>query len=367
VANFDVVFEGGGAKGIAFLGALAVLEEGGHQLDRLIGTSAGAITATLCAAGYSLAEIKAAVMEKVDGKPRFSTFMDIPQPGDFSQAVRDQSVTMEALREVDLPLIGKIANGAIDKRILEQVLRNKSYARAFSFVECGGFYSGATFLRWIEEKLAVKHVGPNDTMKTFAAHTGKDLSLAVSDTTDMELLILNHRTAPDVPVADAVRMSMSIPFVWQEVVWNPAWGTYMGRPKANNILVDGGLLSNFPIRLIATTDDQVRAIMGDTDPAASLNLGLLIDEQIEVRGAANTTKTPLPLTHLRSIQRVSRLADTMLGAADNEMIRRFEDEICRLPAKGYGTLEFEMADQRLDLFIGAARAAMLAHMEKRGL
>jgi len=47
MAVFDVVFEGGGAKGSAFVGALTALEAGHHITRRLIGTSAGAITATL--------------------------------------------------------------------------------------------------------------------------------------------------------------------------------------------------------------------------------------------------------------------------------------------------------------------------------
>ena len=49
----------------------------------------------------------------------------------------------------------------------------------------------------------------------------------------MSLIVvgLNHRTAPDVPVAMAVRMSMSIPFVWREVVWQKEWGTYCGIDK----------------------------------------------------------------------------------------------------------------------------------------
>ena len=45
MATFDIVFEGGGAKGTAFVGALEVLFGAGHKHRRLVGTSAGAITA----------------------------------------------------------------------------------------------------------------------------------------------------------------------------------------------------------------------------------------------------------------------------------------------------------------------------------
>jgi NTE family protein len=50
--QYDLVFEGGGAKGAAFVGAIQEFERRGHTARRYIGTSAGAITATLMAAGY---------------------------------------------------------------------------------------------------------------------------------------------------------------------------------------------------------------------------------------------------------------------------------------------------------------------------
>jgi hypothetical protein len=85
-----------------------------------------------------------------------------------------------------------------------------------------------------------------------------------------------------------------------------------------------------------------------------------------VLGAPVTSNAaPLPITHVRTIQRMSRLVDTMLSAADNDMIRRFESEICRLPAKAYGTLEFDMPEPRLQLFLQAARNAMTAHLDSR--
>src|SRR5215471_1618292 len=365
MAKFDAVFEGGGAKGIAFVGALEVLQQHGHALRRYIGTSAGAITATLLAAKYTCEEMMQAINERLpDGKPRFSSFMDIPDGDDFSPHVRDNSTIMMALKEVNLPWVPDAFERNIDTKLLDTLLKNSIFARLFSFTECGGYYSGHTFLAWIREKLAAKGIGPTDTLATFAEKTGSDLSVVASDTTDMEMLVLNHRTAPNVPVANAVRMSMSIPFVWQEVVWQPEWGTYLGREKAGNAVVDGGMLSNFPIRLIATTDEEIRAIMGDTDPNEAGNLGLLIDETIPVPGAADTAKTPLPITRLRTVQRLSRLVDTMMGAADGDGIRRFPSVICRLPAKGYGTLEFGMEGERLEAFINAARTAMEAHLGK---
>src|SRR5215469_2844901 len=302
MALFDVVFEGGGAKGSAFVGALNALAELGHKTRRLIGTSAGAITATTVAAGYSPDVLLRLVTEKVDGKPRFATFMDRPAAGCFTDQQKEQSETMQALRTIRMPMFA-------EREILNLLLGSPLYPQLFSFVECGGLFAGDAFLAWIAEKLQAKGIAATDTMKTFFAKKHVDLSVVTSDTTDGEMLVINHRTAPDVPLARAVRMSMSIPFVWREVVWQEDWGLYKGRRKAGNVMVDGGVLSNFPIRLIA---ESVPEIMGDTDPNAALNLGLLLDEQLP-NDPIGTKPAPAKIGEPTGVvRRVSRLMDTMM-------------------------------------------------------
>jgi NTE family protein len=66
--KYDLVFEGGGAKGIVFVGACEELCRRGHSFDLLLGTSAGAITATLLTAGYTPEELLEALTEKEGGK-----------------------------------------------------------------------------------------------------------------------------------------------------------------------------------------------------------------------------------------------------------------------------------------------------------
>jgi NTE family protein len=53
----DAVFEGGGVKGIGLVGAVTVMEERGYRWMNLAGTSAGAIVASLLAAGYTGPEL----------------------------------------------------------------------------------------------------------------------------------------------------------------------------------------------------------------------------------------------------------------------------------------------------------------------
>lgn len=369
VDTYDLVFEGGGAKGSVFAGALDVFfNEKGFKFSRLIGTSAGAITATLLAAGYKPEEMLEAVNEKqADGvTPRFASFMDPPQADDFSEDEIKNSATMEAFEEIPLPNWFHM-----DEYLIHVFMKGPHYRQLFSFNECGGFFTGEKFREWVQEKLGDKGINAGATLAQMFEKTGVDLSLVVTDTTDVEMLVLNHRTAPGVPVEWAVRMSMSIPFVWREVVWQESWGQYRGRDKLNaeggkgNILVDGGVLSNFPIHLVADVlPDDLKDIMGDADQNANGNLGLLIDENIPVEGAAQNPKPPHRISDLRAIQRVGRLVDTMTGAQDKSVIQRHEKEVCRLPAMGYGTTEFDMPQARLDALVGAGRKAMSDYFDK---
>ncbi len=355
MALFDVVFEGGGAKGSAFAGALMALKEGGHSTRRLIGTSAGAITAALLAAGYSPEEMLAAVNEKKNGKPRFASFMDHPHAADFTHDERENSETARALHALHVPMVASDV-------LLRWLLETPVYPSLFSFVECGGVFAGAAFVAWLVEKLAAKGVSADDTLSSFFEKKQVDLSVVASDTTDTEMLVLNHRTAPGVPLVWAVRMSMSIPLVWREVVWQESWGPYQGRPKAGNIIVDGGVLSNFPIRLIA---EPAPDLMGSTDPDGALNLGLLLDETLAIPGT--NPPHPPPIGDLRVVQRISRLVDTMMGAQDNDDIREHAAEICRLPVKGYGTTEFDMPEPKLHALVQAGHDAVAAHLKGRSL
>ncbi len=362
MALFDMVFEGGGAKGSAFVGALEVLAAKGHKHRRLIGTSAGAITATLVAAGYTPQELRQAVTERLpNGKPRFSSFMDSPAEADFPPDMREKSETNQLLKKVDLP--GGF-DSVVQKAMLSGLLKIPQYRQLFSFVECGGFFAGNKFLEWIREKLAAKGVPAGTSLAAFAQSKKTDLSLVVSDTSDVEMLVLNHRTAPDCPVEWAVRMSMSIPFVWREVIWQQKWGKYRGRDKTGKIIVDGGVLSNFPIRLIADTDKE---IMGQTDPQGAGNLGLLIDENLPVPGAENKPQPPELKDQIRTVQRVSRLIDTMSQAQDNVAIQKHEKDVCRVPAKGYGTTEFDMEAARLEALVDGGRQAMSAFLAAKGM
>jgi NTE family protein len=365
--EYDMVFEGGGAKGSVFAGALKEFYAHGLKPRRLVGTSAGAITATFLAAHYTPDEMLEAVNERdEDKRPRFASFMDRPVLGDFTPEQLTNSVTFQVFRAVHFPFLPNWE--WLDRKILNALLHAPHYCQLFSFVECGGLFAGTAFVSWLEEKLEAKKIPKDITLGEFAAVAKHDLSLIASDTTGADMLVLNSRTAPDCPLKWAVRMSMSIPFVWREVVWQKEWGKYRGQEIAGHVIVDGGALSNFPIRLIAVEpedDGFVREVMGEETVAAHAgNLGLLIDETKEVAG--QPSKHTGRKFELHTVKRVSHLVDTLTQARDNEDIRECErrNEVCRLPAMGYGTTEFNMTTARLEALVEAGRQAMIKHLAK---
>jgi len=368
MALYDLVFEGGGAKGMAFVGALEAFQQAGHTHRRIVGTSAGAITATLTGAGYSPEELftECTKTDPATGNPVFATFMDAPKDNDFPQNIIDGCETMVLIEQAKIPFLGTVE--AAERKIIEALLHVELYRELFSFNECGGFYAGDAALNWIRQRLVQKGMAANITWTDFAKATEKDVSVVTTDTTDKEMVVLNARTAPNVPVAESVRMSMSIPFVWREMIWQPGWGTYQlqdrrgnktEKKKAGNIFVDGGVLSNFPLRLIAESGDDVVAVMGTTDPDGAGNMGLYLDGSVMVAGAeASDTKPP----RLRVAQRVTQLIDTLTDSSDLTVIRQYESAVCRLPVGGYGTTEFRMSAERQQLLIDSGRVAMQKYL-----
>ncbi len=366
--EYDLVFEGGGAKGLAFVGALQAFERHGHKPRRLIGASAGSITACLIAAGYSSQENLAAINEKTpDGRPRFASFMDTPTINE-DMVVRDQ-LGFWLRTELDNPEVPNLIEPIVDS-LIDSLLKRDLIRHIISLFQWGGWYAGDAFLEWLQEKMDAG--GRNlsaCTLTEFSQKTGRDLSVVASDLTGKEMLVLNHRTAPALPTVWAVRMSMGCPFAWQEVTWKEEWGTYRGRNLAGNKVVDGGLLSNFPIRLFVSVDEDINEIMGEGMQSEDV-IGLLIDESLEVPGAGEppvkSMSAPGLLNHLDLLEammlRIHGLADTVLSAHDKAMLSAYKQMICHLPAKGIGTMEFDITPKRMEAVLKAGEAAMEAFL-----
>jgi NTE family protein len=182
----NLVFEGGGVKGVAYGGALEILEQSQitPQIKRVAGTSAGAITATMVALGYTASE-----------------FIEIMMNLDFSK-LED----------------GSDLGGPV--RIIEHY----------------GWFKGDYFLNLMESYVEQKAGDGRATFSDLAGNPNfKDLHVFGTDLTQQAVQEFSNQTTPDVAVADAVRISMSIPFFFE------------ARNYAGNVYCDGGVLNNYPI------------------------------------------------------------------------------------------------------------------------
>ena len=365
--KFDMVFEGGGAKGMVFIGAIQAFAAGKHETGRLLGTSAGAITATLLAAGYTADEMLAALSETDDeGNPIFTTFMGSPE--NFTEQERTQGAMASLFKRIDLPIPDRMEE-KIDEFLIEKMLSSRIFRHLFSFVERGGWYSADAFVTWFKGKM---DSGSNQfgqraysemTFAEFNKATGCHLTLIAADISGNQILVLNHITAPDCPVVWAVRMSMSIPLLWQEVVWKREWGSYQGHDITGHIVVDGGLLSNFPIELFLSQQSAVSRIMGDQE--GDLVIGCLIDEKRPIPDVpAKTEGESSGITTFPVLSRLMMMVDTVTVAHDKMVIEGVEHLVVRLPAMGYGTTEFDMDVERREALIKAGKDAMTRFLKR---
>jgi NTE family protein len=192
----DAVFEGGGVKGIAFVGAICCLEEYGYEWQNIAGVSAGAIIGALLAAGYKGRELKD-ILEGLD----YKKFLD-----------RD--------RVQATPGIGKPLGLFLEK----------------------GFYNGSYIEEWIEGLLLAKG---KTRFKDISINNESPLKIIASDITKKIIMILpddlkNYGIDPmEFEISKAVRMSISLPFYFKPVKLEHKDGA--------SLIVDGGILSNFPI------------------------------------------------------------------------------------------------------------------------
>jgi predicted acylesterase/phospholipase RssA len=154
--------------------------------------------------------------------------------------------------------------------------------------------------------------------------------------------------------------------LWHEVVWQAEWGAYRGKDISGHTVVDGGLLSNFPIELFISNDSFVTDMMGEKTTSQTGVLGFLIDESMEVPGAPEepSQEPALDFSQFRTVTRIKNLLNTMTQAHDRIVMDEFQRLVIHLPAKGYGTIEFDMSDERRDALVAAGQQATAAFFKR---
>ena len=208
----DVVLQGGGVRGIGHVGALLIAEQKGYRWINIAGTSAGAIVASMLAAGYTATELYD-IMKDINYK-RFADNLGFG--GYFGKSI-------------------------------------------FNLIFYGGIHSGQYVENFVREKLRAKGKQKfGDLIVQGKENDPKHryrLTVVASDITSGRMLRLPQDAQfyglnpDDVDIARAVRMSAGFPFFFIPI---------NQRHKRGHIcrIVDGGLLSNFPISLFDIEDGE---------------------------------------------------------------------------------------------------------------
>lgn len=282
------MFEGGGMKGIGLIGAVCYFEERGYKWERFAGTSAGAVIASLLAVGYTGKELKD-IMMKLDHAEFFDK--------------------------------GKVRYMNIFKKSIT-LLKDK------------GIHSGDKIEEYLRELMLKKG---KRTFGDISVNGKCPLKIIASDITQKNMLILpedikKYGMDPmKLDIAKAIRMSISIPLYFKPVK--------LDYNNQYSYIVDGGILSNFPIWIFDTEGLPTWPTIGFK----------LVEDKINY----NTSKKTDFISYIFDI------IGTMIDK--NEEVYLKDKDAVRtvfIPTLGVGTTEFDISkEMRMKLFNSGYKSA----------
>jgi NTE family protein len=220
-----------------------------------------------------------------------------------------------------------------------------------------GLFEDSALLGWLASQFNA-HAGDQEWASMGLAElyqiTGRSLTVIASDITDPTMLVLNHSTAPHLPLKWDVRMTIGVPYLVPPVPWQPEWGLYRQRRLDGHLIVDGGLLSQFPIELFLSDDEDVQAMMGPRTAEDNI-LGLLLDESRTVPGYHPPTLPEKGRLDVVPGLRLTRLLlDTLLTNARTTNADTLKSHVVQLPVMGVNPFDFEVKRTDLQPVINAA-------------
>jgi len=300
----DLVLSGGGAKGVADIGALWAFDRLGIRFKRLAGTSAGAIMAAIVASGLTISEISSHLM-----KADFMTLKDVTW---------DQYLPMVA-----------------------------NFARIAAVPKSFGLYEGTGIQSWLHRLLALNNAEtfgklPKKAMGMLAElneEDGSRLQIMASDLThtcelmmprDLSLERYGSLDPEGFLVSTAVRMSVSLPFFFKPF------------KLGDSLIVDGAFASNLPLETFDREDtDNVRW------PTFGINL-------------VSDPTPPNPATNLYNFGLA--LFETMRHGYSKMSFLQYPTRICRLidiPTSQVRTLDFDISPAKRErLFLNGANSVL---------
>ncbi|MCU4154782.1 patatin-like phospholipase family protein [Carboxylicivirga sp. A043] len=240
--KIGLVLSGGGAKGLAHIGVLKVLEEAGIRPDYITGTSMGSIIGGLYAAGYSASELDS-IVNSVDWAVMLSDQIPLSdvvpeEKADYNRFQLEFDITKQGL---------KLPPGMVHGQRISEMLSNLTWHVSHHYY----FDDLPIPFRCVAVDLV----------------EGKPYVFKEGD------------------LSEAMRASMAIPSVFTPV------------EKDSMYLVDGGVLDNFPVLLckkmgadiiigvnVGTSDkpkiDELRSITEILMTSAMIGSNIILEESI---------------------------------------------------------------------------------------
>ena len=345
----DLVQEGGGVLGIALVGYLYILEQFKIRFINLAGTSAGSITTLLLAALGKPHEAKSEKLIELLANKDFYEFVD-----GTKKAKRFISEITNKKRKWKL---------AIQGLSIFKNLNNKL-----------GLNPGNNFKLWLDENLEkhnIKNIRSLESqMNSFLPGVklrknisgsnkivGKIKIIASDLTTNTKVIFpdmgdLYYHSLENVNPSDFVRSSMSIPIFFEPfrisdlpsgIEAQKRWrrkAKYEGNIPNYANLVDGGIMSNFPIDVFHVKNSIPRK------PTLGIKLG-------EERKESNAINNIFQLTY--------SVFDSARQIRDFEFIfnnSEFEKLVTYVDLKDFNWLDFSLSDKsKIEMFVRGAEAA----------
>ncbi|MHA2308319.1 MAG: patatin-like phospholipase family protein [Candidatus Heimdallarchaeaceae archaeon] len=325
-----LAFEGGGGKGITYLGALQALEELGimshvpkkkgdqtyprldsNKIKGVAGTSIGSLTALLIACGYNSEEISiiltSDVSDNILDTVDFGTIPTIYSKDEQDCVIQDSrfgdvdsymktswanfvqsdqrslkgllEIPVKTFKRMSFSIFALILQGYLNHEIkktgkgthddefhlvpIQDIMKSETQIAATQAIlnkpihsinslkyEYGFFLGGSArhlFDQFIEDKSGIK----NCTFEQFYEEFGIDLVItSVCLNTGKAFYFKNEGKWKDLCVADAVRMSIGIPFLFKPVLFEEkekSIGPFTDDLQTTRYMVDGGVVDNFPL------------------------------------------------------------------------------------------------------------------------
>lgn len=219
----NLAFQGGGTKTYAYHGALMALEKHGilDQIERVVGTSAGAMLAAVVSFRLGIAET-----------------MAIYAGMDFSR----MPGTAVPRNEEHLNMVQRLVEPGWNK-VIGNVDAVNRLIRKF------GWYDNSYAYEWMAGTIA-DNCGGNGraTFADFRSRGFRDLHVVAANITTHEMTVFCAAKTPDVAVVDALLMSQTVPLYFEALQFN---GREFG---SGDYYADGGIVNNYPIHIFDDPD-----------------------------------------------------------------------------------------------------------------